>query len=89
MGACPHWKLKGTAVQIAKHDLMRNTNIIGILECIRQYGPLTKREMQDRTGLSWGAISNITAELLGKRTISEFKSTDSMVGRTPSKYDIK
>ncbi len=75
-------------MQIAQHGLMRSTNTIFILENIRDYGPITKREIQERTGLSWGAVSNITGDLLRKKVISEFKSADSLVGRTPAMLDI-
>lgn len=75
-------------MQTAKHDLMRSTNTLSLLECIRRFGPITKKEIQDRTGLSWGAISNITTDLFNKRVISEFKSTESLIGRIPSKFDI-
>ncbi len=47
-------------MQIAKHDLMRNTNTLIILECIMKHGPIAKWEIQARTGLSWGSISSIT-----------------------------
>lgn len=75
-------------MQTAKHDLMRNTNTLSILECIRQFGPITKREIQVRTGLSWGAISNIITDLFNKRVISETKSAESLIGRIPCKFDI-
>lgn len=76
-------------MRTAKHDLMRYTNTLSVLECIRQYGQVTKREIQEKTGLSWGAVSNIVGELLNKNVISETPSTDPIIGRTPLKYDIR
>jgi len=67
---------------------MRNSNMLTILKCIKEYGPLTKRDIQNKTGLSWGAISNITNDLLKKRIIYEFKLSESLVGRTPSQLEI-
>ncbi len=67
-------------MQIAKHDLMRNTNTLIILECIMKHGPIAKQELQARTGLSWGSISSITNELLRKRVISEDKCPHGTVG---------
>lgn len=75
-------------MQTAKHDLMRNTNTLNVLECIMKRGPITKRDLQAETGLSWGSISNITNELLHKRVVTECKSTDSVIGRIPVKLDI-
>jgi len=77
-----------TLLQKAKHDFMRTTNTLSVLECIMQAGPVTKKDIQDRTGLSWGAVSNIISVLLQKKVISEAKSTESNIGRTPSKFDI-
>ena len=72
-------------MQTAKHDLMRSTNTLSILECIRQSGPTTKREIQDKTGLSWGAISNITTDLFNKRVISEFNPTFGKMSKKTTK----
>ena len=75
-------------MKTVKHDIMRTTNTLSLLDCIRDYGPLTKGEIQEKTGLSWGAICNIISELLKSRIISECMSTEFAVGRTPSKFDI-
>lgn len=75
-------------MQTAKHDLMRNTNTLCVLTCLLNHGPVTKREIQEKTGLSWGAVSNITGELLNKGVIVDSKSPDSSAGRTPSLLDI-
>lgn len=72
----------------AKHDLMRTTNALSILETIVNHGPLTKREIQDNTGISWGAVSNIITDLHAKKIIEESKCQETGIGRTPSKYDI-
>lgn len=70
------------------HSLMRRRNTLTILECIRNYGPITKKDIKVKTGLSWGAVSNIVADLLQKEIIYEVKSTNRGVGRAPCKYDI-
>lgn len=75
-------------MQTANHDFMRNTNTLCILKCLMDSGSITKREIQDKTELSWGTISNITGELLSRKLISEHKSTESALGRLPSKLDI-
>lgn len=75
-------------MKTAKHDTMRNANTLSVLACIRDFGPLTKRDIQRRTGLSWGAVSIITSELLKKEIINENKSEEITVGRKPSNLDI-
>lgn len=75
-------------MKIAKHDLMRSTNTLSIIECIRRCGPIAKKQIQTYTGLSWGAISSISAYLLDQKVISEFKNTEKLIGRTPSMYEI-
>lgn len=73
---------------MANHDLMRTTNTLEILKCVRDAGPLTKREIQARVGLSWGAVSNITGDLLRRGLLAECKRKETSVGRTPSIYEI-
>ena len=70
-------------IKKAKHDSMRNTNTLSILSCIKNYGPITKKKIQEKTGLSWGAVSNIVTELFNKRIISEYMQTETSIGRTP------
>lgn len=75
-------------IQKAKHDSMRNTNTLIVLACIKNYGPITKKSIHEKTGLSWGAISNITTDLLNKRIISEHIQEETSVGRTPSYLEM-
>ena len=51
-------------MKAAQHALMRNMNTLTVLNHLRTAGPCTKRQLQAATGLSWGAISNITAQLI-------------------------
>lgn len=59
-----------------------------VFECIRMNGPITKKGIQQLTGLSWGSISNISARFLAAGVISERKEEAEAVGRRPSSYDI-
>lgn len=67
---------------------MRSTNTLTVIECINNYGPITKKEIQKLTNLSWGSISSKISELLRKKVITEFKSTSNHVGRIPLAYKI-
>ena len=75
-------------IQKAKHESMRNNNTLMIIEYIKNFGPVTKKMILEKTGLSWGAISNITTELLSKRIIIEYTHKESSVGRTPTYLQI-
>ena len=59
-----------------------------VFECIIEHGPLAKMDIQRRTGLSWGAVSNITTELIQRGIIRQYKSSDTSVGRIPHWLDI-
>ena len=72
----------------AKHDLMRNTNTLSVLNFLRQNKQATRREIQFATGLSWAAVSNITADLIARKIITEQLSTDYTAGRNPSMLDF-
>ncbi|WRS28823.1 ROK family protein [Oscillospiraceae bacterium MB08-C2-2] len=72
----------------ANHDTMRNANLLTVFHTIRCGGPITKKELQRETGLSWGSISNITGFLLEKGIITEQQSEGAVVGRTPMGLDI-
>lgn len=71
-----------------QHSFMRNANTRAILNYIRICGASTRREIQAATGLSWGAISTITAELLAQEQLIETKKTISVSGRVPSLLDF-
>lgn len=63
---------------------MRTRNFYQVLDLIRSEGPVTRKELEKKTGFSWGAVSNITGELCKKGFIVEEKYTDTVSpGRTP------
>jgi predicted NBD/HSP70 family sugar kinase len=67
---------------------MRSINLQNVFNCVRLYGPLTKRDIQHRTRLSWGTVSNLTAELVGKGLFAEEKTLEYAAGRVPMQLDI-
>lgn len=73
----------------ASQDNMRCTNMLSLLRCVRDHQPVSKNELKALTGLSWGSVSSMTAELVRKRIFSECPRTGiSQVGRTPSDVSI-
>ena len=75
-------------MQTAKHETMRSVNTSILLQCLRKSGPLTRNELQQKSGLSWGAVSNIVADLLALRIFCERPIPSSHSGRKPFVVDI-
>lgn len=75
-------------MQTAKHETMRSVNTSILLQCLRKSGPLTRNELQQKSGLSWGAVSNIVADLLSLRVFCERPIPSSHSGRKPFVVDI-
>ncbi|MGE5677387.1 MAG: ROK family protein [Pseudomonadota bacterium] len=73
---------------IKKHEDMRQSNTATIFEHLRKNGPLTKKQLQSSTKLSWGTVSNVSAALLKNGIICELKNEDSSIGRKPIELDI-
>lgn len=42
---------------------IRRNNIRPLLASVKQSGPISKRDLQKLTGLSWGAVSSLTGLL--------------------------
>ncbi len=64
--------------------MMRNMNTAMLLECLSEKGPQTRKELQEHTKLSWGAISNIVSELLEQNILLEQQQPSTFSGRKPS-----
>lgn len=58
---------------------MKDRNSTNIFRLIRKKGPLTRRQIEAETGLSWGAVSNVTARLIELGYIRECKDPDSII----------
>lgn len=54
-----------------------------LLSHILRRGPVSRRELQTLTSLSWGSVSAATAELLRREIVTESKDSLSSPGRTP------
>ena len=74
--------------ETVRHDLMRSTNMLSVFNCIRKHGPISKRRIQEETGLSWGAVSTFSADLLERGIISETGRVDTGSRRSATAFDI-
>lgn len=67
---------------------LKQDNIGRVLEEIRSRAPITKRELQDITGFSWGNVSTIVNELQEHGYIVSVGKQETLVGRRSDQYDI-
>ena len=74
--------------ETVRHDLMLTTNMLSVFDCIRKHGPVSKRMIQEETGLSWGAVSTFSSVLLERGVISEAGRVDAGAGRSAIAFDI-
>jgi len=71
-------------------DITQSTksNALVLLEQIRENAPISKRELQDVTGFSWGLISRLTNELADAEYIVSKGKVSTGVGRKADEFDI-
>ena len=68
---------------------MRIANILEVLSLIRKEKSITRKDIQNRTGLSWGGVSQIVSRLMELSYVIEKKVQDNASsGRTPSSLEI-
>lgn len=64
---------------------MKHENCIDVFHLIKEEKQLTRKQIEAITGMSWGAVSNITARLISNGFIMEQKAGENTGrGRTPS-----
>jgi N-acetylglucosamine repressor len=66
-----------------KQKLLKFQNRASVLNSIRQHGPISRVDVARRTGLSVGAITALTRELVENGLIYEKQEGDSRGGRPP------
>lgn len=71
-----------------KHIQVRGANTLSVLEYIRTHGASTRREIEYATGLSWAAVSTITAQLLEREVLFELPPQTKVAGRNPGSLDF-
>ncbi|MBE7011347.1 MAG: ROK family transcriptional regulator [Ruminococcaceae bacterium] len=68
---------------------MKMANAADIFSLIRKRERITRKEIEAETGFSWGAVSTITAQLIEKNYIREFKlKVKGGAGRIPSYLEV-
>ena len=61
---------------------------MAIFECVRRNGPLTRREVQKITNLSWGTVSKVMAARINSKLFVEVVKAATKAGRSPTCIDI-
>jgi N-acetylglucosamine repressor len=74
---------RGGLARTGNRDLMKEINLSIVLNLIRSRGPLSRTDIARRSGLSLGAISGLTGELLTSGFIREVGEGESKGGRPP------
>ena len=67
---------------------IRRNNIRTLLASVKQSGPISKRDLQKLTGLSWGAVSSLTGLLHEHGYVVYTGKQVTNVGRKPTELDI-
>ena len=62
---------------------IRQLNMRTLLSAIKQNGPISKRDLQKITGLSWGAVSSLTSALYDNGYVIYPGKQVTNVGRKP------
>ena len=67
---------------------LRQKNMLTLLQAVRENGPIQKRQLQTITGLSWGTVSTMTAELMERGYLQILGKQSTEAGRRPDMLDI-
>lgn len=67
---------------------LRKKNMLQLLQAVRVYGPVHKRQLQKLTGLSWGTVSTMIAELIQNGFLQTQGKRSTQAGRHPEVLDI-
>jgi predicted NBD/HSP70 family sugar kinase len=67
---------------------MSSVNVLHILRTIKDRAAISRTDLQQVTGLSWGTITNTTRELLNRNLIREQAVQSTRAGRKPVKLAI-
>jgi predicted NBD/HSP70 family sugar kinase len=67
---------------------MASLSVLNILRAIKERGSVSRTDLQQSTGLSWGTITNTTRELLNRNLIREEGALSTKAGRRPVRLAI-
>lgn len=59
-----------------------------VFRTIMKYGPLERKQIQERSRLSWGAVSNMTGILINAGLVIQNSNPNGNVGKVPAILDI-
>ncbi len=69
-------------------NLLKQLNVSVILKCIREYGPISRAEVAEKTGLTPASVSKITKDLMQRNFVYEAGVGESSGGRPPILLDL-
>ncbi len=64
------------------------TKLQQLMRQIIMHGPISKKELQERTGISWGMVSSLINQLVDERYIVSNVRQTSDVGRKAEEFDV-
>ena len=68
---------------------MKEINVADVFSLVKNRGALTRKQISEKLGISWGAVSTITAKLIEEGYIIERKAeSDGAAGRIPSYLEV-
>ena len=68
---------------------MKELNAADIFSLVKSHGALTRKQIAVQLGMSWGAVSTITAQLMEEGYLTEKKAAPGgAAGRTPSYLEV-
>jgi len=73
----------------AGHGEMRRHNLLLVLSNIGGHWPISKPELAEMTGLSWGAVASTTEELLKRGLVQAAKTPLEGLGRNPALFRLR
>ena len=67
---------------------IKKNNIVKIFNIIQEFEPLSRRDIERISGLSWGTVSAVCTDLIKVGYINTYKETVTQMGRTPERLVI-
>ncbi len=64
------------------------TKLQQLMRSIIQYGPISKKELQEKTGISWGMVSALINQLVSERFVVSNVRKSNDVGRKAEEFDV-
>lgn len=82
-------EIKKSVKKYINQQEMKHSNTADVFALVRNRGGMTRKQIAEKLGMSWGAVSTITSELIENGYLIEAKpETDRVIGRTPSLLEV-